>query len=103
MGWEYTIPSYAIVFGVLALLLLRAYVKREELELDALEVHLTRSSLAHHLATVVIAMMSIGLLLLGYESGWAGVIYFLMAPAHTILGFVGGFRADRIKRELIES
>jgi uncharacterized membrane protein len=91
------------VFGVLALMQLRAYAKREELELDQLEVHLTLTGLIHHLIMVSVAMLSMIIVIAGGQPGYAGVIYFLLGPLHGIFGWLSGRRADRLHQELVNS
>lgn len=88
------------VFGLLGIMLLRAYTKREELELDRLEVHLTRTGMGHHLITVTVASASVLCLVCGLQPGTAGVIYFLLWPLHMAMGFWGSHRADRLHQEI---
>ncbi|MEO0649619.1 MAG: TMEM175 family protein [Planctomycetota bacterium] len=91
------------IFGVLALLLWRAWSKREELELDALERHLTRASLAHHLLQVSVAALSLILLALTRSPGLAGMTYFLLGPLHAAIGVWGGRKASRLHHALTTS
>ena len=88
------------VFGVLALMVWRAYRMREKLELDELECHLTRVSLTHHLITVAISALSLAIILFDGPPGMAGLIYFLMGPVHGVAGFLGGRRSQRIHERL---
>lgn len=89
------------VFGLLALMVWRALRKRELLELDKLEIHLTRQSLLHHLVTVGVALLSIATLLVWGNPGVSGVTYFLMGPLHAGLGWWGGVKADRLHKALL--
>ncbi len=91
------------VFGILALMVYRAYTLREELELDELECFLTLQSIRAHLITVAIAIGSILVLVFGGKAGYAGIVYFLMGPAHGIAGFYGGKKAREIQQKMIES
>ena len=84
------------VFGLLALMTWRALRKHEELELDALEIHLTKASLGHHLITVVVAVLSIMVLLTDVQPGFAGVVYFLLGPVHALFGWRSGVTARRL-------
>jgi len=88
------------VFGLLALMVWRAYRLRDELELDELERFLTRASIRSHLITVGIALLSILILVLGGQPGIAGIIYFLMGPLHAIAGTHSAKVAETIKRRL---
>ena len=67
---------------------------------DELERFLTLTSIQSHLITVAIAGLSLLVLLFDGQPGWAGIVYFLMAPAHTIQGIRTGARADKIQRRL---
>jgi len=88
------------VFGVLALLVFRAYKLREELELDELECYLTLSSIRAHLITVGIALLSILVLITGGQPGFAGLVYFLMGPAHGFAGFYSAAKAGKIQQKM---
>jgi len=95
--------AIAGVFGVLALLVLRAWVKRDELELDVLERFLTLQSIGHHLLTVGVALVSLAILAFGAQPGYSGVVYFLLGPLHGILGFGGAARVKRLRKQLVEA
>lgn len=88
------------VFGSLALLFAWAYRRRHELELDELECFLTRSSIVTHLITVTISSASVGFVLAGGVPGVAGILYFLMGPAHGVWGYWSGRRAAQIQAAL---
>jgi uncharacterized membrane protein len=86
-----------LLFLIFALLYWHALRHRDELELDALGVFDARTGLWRHLLTVGIAIAS--LLLVFAMPGrvqWAGLIYFLMGPAHAAFGFARGARRARI-------
>lgn len=56
-----------------------------------------RTGLFRHLLTAVIALLSIALVLIvPTRVYWAGLIYFLMGPAHAAFGFARGKRRERI-------
>jgi len=88
------------VFGVLGLLVLRAWTKRKALELDRLERFLTLQSLGHHLIMVGVAALSLLILAVGGQPVWAGIVYFLLGPLHAVLGIWGGVHAGRLHRDL---
>lgn len=69
--WMMYFYGFAIigVFGLLALMVWRALRKHKQLELDALEIHLTKASLGHHLISVGVACLSVVILLSGQEPG----------------------------------
>ncbi len=90
------------VFGVLALMQWRAYCKRKELELDNLEIHITLTSLVHHLISVSVALLSLLIVTNGGQPGWAGVVYFLLGPLHALWGWLRGRRAEQLHQELLK-
>jgi len=89
------------VFGLLAIMLWRAYSLRDKLELDELECFLTISSLRSHLITVSVAIFSILILTFGGQPGYAGIIYFLIGPLQTIEGIYQGKQVEKIKQKLV--
>jgi len=88
------------VFGVQILMLLWAWRRRHDLELDRLEHFLTLSSIRAHGITCGIAGLSLLIVTVWDHAGWAGVVYFLMPVAHGGHGFWSGSRAGRIRDEL---
>lgn len=88
------------VFGSLALLFGWALHRRRELELDELECFLTRSAIVTHSITVANALLSIGVIVVGGPPVVAGLVYFLMGPAHGVWGWWSGSRAARIRAAL---
>ena len=91
------------VFGILALMVFRAYRLKDQLELDELECHLTKTSIYTHLITAGIALISIIILAFDGQPGYAGIVYFLMGPTLTIHGFVRGSQQEKIKQRLIDN
>jgi hypothetical protein len=89
--------GYVAVFGVFALLYWRAYSKRDELELNSLEVLDTRTELGENVLHVLIGLLSIGLASRGAAGfvALAGFIYMLIGPVMTIHGM---FRAKKRKK-----
>lgn len=74
--------GYIAVFGVFALLYQHAYNKRRELDLNGLEIALTRSGVIFDLVNAGIAVLSIliALVLPDTLAGWSGVAYMLVWP-----------------------
>ncbi|WP_395377426.1 TMEM175 family protein [Marinicella sp. W31] len=87
------------VFGNMALLQWRAYLLRRQLELDSVEVTITRTALLHNLANVLIAALSVGILLITNNPGISGVVYFLMPLVHFPLGYL----SERLIRKKAKS
>lgn len=88
------------IYAVLSLMLLRAHQVREELELDVLEVHLTRGALRHQLVMVMVAALSLLLLFFFDKPSWAGMVYFLLGPLHAAVGFSNGAKTAKLSQEL---
>ena len=86
------------VFGVLALMETRAYVAREQLELDRLERYLTRTQIVTHGVTIGVGALSLGVLFVTRSPAWSGITYFLMGPLHFAWGLTSQRHADRLYR-----
>ena len=84
--------GFVAVFFVFTLLYRHALRMREVLELDEVEVLLTRSGLQAHLINVAVGVVSVGVAALGIVTSapstpfWAGMTYFLLGPAQAIHG-----------------
>lgn len=93
-----------LIFGLFALMNLRAYRLREALELDELETYLTHSEIGAHVISLAIGVLSIVLALVSpgiWGPFLAGVIYFLMGPAHGVYGYRRGKRAEQMHTALL--
>ncbi len=90
----------ALVFLLLALMHVHALRRRDDLELDAIEIHLTKAMLAAHLIVVAVSLASILLATLGErQAAWAGMIYFLLWPLEFGYGYRNGKKLDRMVAE----
>lgn len=92
--------GYLAVNFLFALFYYRAYTRRHDLELNALETFDTRASLRVYLMNGGVALLSILIAALGGEafSSLAGLAYFLIMPMLTINGVING-RQRRILEE----
>ena len=88
------------VFGTLAILQWRALKMAKILELDELEITLTRYSIIHHSTDVIIATLSLTVLTLTSNPGFSGLIYFLMPFTHAILGWKGGNNITKLRQQI---
>jgi uncharacterized membrane protein len=80
---------------------LRAYRLRAQLELDELERYLTRGAISAQMVSLLIAVGSIVLALIGGSAiMWSGLIYWLMGPAHFVNGYLWGRGADKLYLEM---
>lgn len=92
--------GYLAVFGVFVLLYLRAYKKRDELQLDRLELFDTLSSVQEYLLHCSIAVISISTVLIGGPrmAGVAGIVYMLTGVVMAVHGTVMGKRRRRLQK-----
>jgi uncharacterized membrane protein YciS (DUF1049 family) len=97
--------GYVAVFLVFALLYLRAYSKRAELELNPLEVLDTRTEFGEHLLHVCIGLLSIGLAAQDTRgsAALAGFCYMLIGPVMTVHGMLAGKKRKRLEASLMAS
>jgi len=97
--------GYVAVFAVFALLYWRAYTKRDELELNALEVLDTRTELEEHLLHIGIGILSIGLASRGGRlfAATAGYCYILIGPVLTVHGMWMGKKRKKLEAILTAS
>jgi uncharacterized membrane protein len=89
--------SVVVVYGVFVAMFGHAMRRRDALALDALEVHLTRSSINYCLIWVFVGLVSIGIAVIG-GPGWvpiAGMAYALLGPLQAWNGFRGARLAPR--------
>jgi uncharacterized membrane protein len=93
--------GYFAVFVVFVLLHVHAYRKREMLELNTVERFDTRSSIQESGLNCAIALVSIGIVLIGGArySGFAGMIYMLTGIVMGVHGYVMGSRRAKLIKE----
>ena len=91
--------GYVAVFLVFTLLYLHALRRRDELDLNDLEVHDTRSRLWSVMLNGFTGVLSILTVVIFGEPGarWAGPIYLLNGPILTVHGFYWGIRRRRLE------
>ena len=84
---------------VFVLMYLRAYTLRAALELDSLELSVTREEMQGFLLNVAVGLVSMAIAVLGGVGAiaWAGYVYILLFPLQTINGRVMGSRRRRSK------
>jgi uncharacterized membrane protein len=88
--------GFAGVWGLYAVLYAHALSLRTQLQLDAVEVLLTRSSLAAYLIYVAVCLLSIALAMLTTNTWLPGVIYMLLAPLQSFSGWWYGKRVNAL-------
>ena len=91
--------GYLTVFLLFGLLYYHALQKKEDLELNELEVFDTKSSIWGCMVHVMVASLSILIAVVGGNRmvGWSGLVYFLLGPAFTIHGMIGGKRRRKLE------
>ncbi|MBA3672940.1 MAG: DUF1211 domain-containing protein, partial [Gemmatimonadaceae bacterium] len=87
--------GFVALYVIFALLYLHAYRRRDELELTAMERYETRGVVQEHAVMIGIGLVSLGFALAG-SGALAGMVYVLIGPLQTLLGF----RHGRRRREL---
>ena len=93
--------GFAGIFALFLLMYVHALRKREELDLNELEIHDTHTMMWMYSAYVVIGVVSALIGAIATTRAvmtWAGWIYFLIGPASAIIGFRRG--TLRHKRQL---
>ena len=100
-------PLLMVIYGagfvavqvVFVMMYLRAYRLRTVLELDALELSVTREELQGFLLNVAVGLLSMAIAVLGGASAiaWAGYAYILLFPLQTINGRVMGSRRRKLR------
>ncbi|MGN6182036.1 MAG: TMEM175 family protein [Thermoanaerobaculia bacterium] len=91
--------GFAGIFSVFALMYLRAYLRRDQLELNAVELHDTIGQMTMYGGYVAIGLLSIAIAhfvqprLVGL-AGWA---YFLLGPVSAAIGYWRGARRARVE------
>jgi hypothetical protein len=91
--------SIIAVFGIIGLMYLHAYRQRAVLDLDEVEVLLTRSSLYAHGIWIFIALLAIAISLVGGPR-WvpvAGFSYALLGPLQAFNGMRFGKRVEHAR------
>ena len=80
-----------VLFLIFALLYWHALRRREELELNRLDIFDARTGAGRHLLTAGVALLSILIAaILPRRADFAGLVYFLLGPLHGAFGFLRG-------------
>jgi len=91
--------GFAGIFAVFFLLYLHAWSRREALELNAVELHDTRTMMLMYGAYIIIGLLSALIALVASVSWvqWAGWIFFLLGPISAIIGARRGTLRKRLE------
>ena len=91
--------GFVALFVTFMLLHWNALRQRDKLALDPLTLYDARASIRRHSISVSLGLVSVAiavLLPIRFLS-FAGLIFFLMAPAHGVFGYVNGRKRERLK------
>jgi hypothetical protein len=90
--------GFAGVFLLFVLLYIHAWWKRNELELNAVELHDTFSGMWMYGSYVLIGLLStaVAWIASGWYIGMAGFTYFLLGPVSAVIGFMRGSRRGKV-------
>jgi hypothetical protein len=94
--------GWVAVYAIFAICYLHAYRQRASLDLSALEVFDTRTSMYRNLGMVGIGLLSVLLALLkvGIPIGLPGWVYFLIAPMQALIGSQAGARRRALAKHV---
>jgi uncharacterized membrane protein len=87
------------IFALFVAMYVRAWRKRDELGLNALERHDTITNLTMYVAYIVIGLISV---IIGMTAplrlvGWAGMTYFLLGPLSAFIGYRRGSARHKLE------
>jgi uncharacterized membrane protein len=92
--------GFVALFVTLALLHWNAWRQRERLALDTLERFDARASMRRHLISVAIGIVSLAIVaVIPSQMRLAGLIFFLLGPAHATFGHLNGRRRARLEHK----
>jgi uncharacterized membrane protein len=97
--------GFVALFGTFVLLHWNAWRQRESLKLDELARYDARASIRRHLISVTVGLLSIAIavmLPIDYLP-FAGLIFFLMGPAHGAFGYVNGRQRERFAASVCQA
>lgn len=94
--------GFMAVFGLFTLLHCRAWRHRDDLDLDALERHLTRAEITTNGIMCGVGALSVILAILTESPAWAGFAYWLLGPLHAMHGSRSRRKTQALHAELLE-
>ncbi len=91
--------GFAGIFALYLAMYLHAWSRREELELNALEKHDTKTAMWMFTAWILIGLLStlIAMTFTGFALYWAGWTYFLLGPVSATIGYRRGAQRHRLQ------
>ena len=93
--------GFFAVFIILAMMNLRAYILRQELELNLLEKLMTRAEVVRCVGIALVGLLSVlmGCVLSGGAAGLAGLSYFLIGVVEFMVGWRFGNKREVLLRQ----
>lgn len=88
--------GFAGIFLIFCLMHVHAWMRREQLELNAVERYDTISHLIMYSSYILVGVLSVVLAVGGISLGWAGWSYFLLGPVSGVIGYIRGSRRARV-------
>jgi uncharacterized membrane protein len=97
--------GFAGIFAVYVLMYVHAYRKRDQLELNAFELHDTKTAIIMYTSHVAIGVLSaiLGATLQGFALNFAGWTYFLLGPVSAAIGFRRGSQRHKLQVEYAQT
>jgi hypothetical protein len=93
--------GFALLFGTFMALHWNAWRQRGRLRLDTLELFDARAGIRRHGISVTIGLISLAIVVAAPRyAAVAGLIFFLLGPAHGTFGYVNGRRRERLEASL---
>lgn len=93
--------GFAGIFTLLFFLYANAYRQREELELNELEVHDTRTNMIMYASYVLLGLLSAIVAIISPRLiPWAGWMYFLLGPVSAVIGYSRGLKRARLQEQI---
>jgi hypothetical protein len=93
--------GFTLLFATFVALHWNAWRQRARLGLDAMELYDTRAGIRRHSISVAFGLLSLAIVIVAPGYGAiAGLIFFLLGPAHGTFGYINGRRRDRLEASL---
>jgi uncharacterized membrane protein len=84
--------GFASMFAVMLLMYVHAWRRRDELELNEVELWDTQTEMMFYAAYIAIGLLSTAIGSLPRGRLWAGLIYFLIGPVSAAIGWIRGYK-----------
>ena len=89
--------GFASMFAVMLLMYVHAWRRREQLELNEVELWDTQTEMMFYAAYIMIGLLSTAIGSVPGGRLWAGLIYFMIGPASAAIGWIRGYKRMRVE------